>query len=425
MTVWIETSIGDLCQIKHGYAFKGKFFADDGKFLVLTPGNFNSAGELIRRRDKDTFYKGEFPEEYVLNEGDLVIAMTDLKQNAPILGSTIRIPESGYFLHNQRLGLVQNISNEVDADFLYYLLNDDIVRWWLRATATGSTVRHTAPERIYQAKVRLPALVTQDAICQHLRSIDELIENNRRRAEILEDTARLLYREWFVDFRYPGHDRVELIDSVLGPIPEGWTISCLRDEVELHRRNIRPLDYAEEEFDHYSIPAFDANRCPNIDTGAEIRSTKYLLADQCVLVSKLNPRLPRIWRVDVTNGSRRAVSSTEFLVLSQCARWPLAYVYGLVSSTGFTGALASTAGGTSTSHQRVKPEDVMSMAVVAPTPELVADYARAVRPMLSLADILLRQVEVLRESRDLLLPRLVSGQLDVSNLELDLEAAGV
>ena len=221
MSEWDEVQVGDLCHIKHGYAFKGEHFEDEGHSLLLTPGNFLAGGGLQIRDGKETFYSGEFPDEYLLEEGDLVVAMTDLKQNAPILGSTLRIPESGRFLHNQRLGLVQDVANSTDRDFLYYLLNDQSVRWWLRATATGSTVRHTAPERIYQAKVRLPPKSIQQTIGVSLRAFDDLIENNRRRIEILEEMARLLYREWFVRFRFPGHGDVELVDSDLGPNPQG------------------------------------------------------------------------------------------------------------------------------------------------------------------------------------------------------------
>ena len=142
MNEWDEVEVGDLCSIKHGYAFKGEFFEDAGHFLVLSPGNFRAPGGLQIRDGKETFYSGEFSDEYLLDEGDLVIAMTDLKQDAPILGSVLRIPEPGRFLHNQRLGLVQDVADEVDLDFLYYLLNDQSVRWvassdsdWLDSTA--------------------------------------------------------------------------------------------------------------------------------------------------------------------------------------------------------------------------------------------------------------------------------------------------
>lgn len=273
--------------------------------------------------------------------------------------------------------------------------------------------------------VRIPEISIQSRIASVLGALDSLIDNSRHRIEILEEMARLLYQEWFVHFRYPGHEDVDLVESEMGSIPKGWTISCLADEAELRRKNIKPYEYEEEEFDHYSIPAFDANRRPSIDVGSDIRSGKYVLTGKSILVSKLNPRIPRTWRADPAMGHRRAVASTEFLVLTEPTRWPLAFIYGLVSSTEFMNALAATAGGTSTSHQRVKPADVMATAVLGPPVKLVEMYTEAVEPMLSLADILLRQVEVLREARDLLLPRLVSGELDISDLDLELEAVGV
>ncbi|MDE0160913.1 MAG: hypothetical protein OXL98_04185 [Acidimicrobiaceae bacterium] len=248
--------------------------------------------------------------------------------------------------------------------------------------------------------------------------MDDLIDDNERRIEILEEMAQLLYREWFVHFRLPGYEDIQLVDTDLGPIPRGWSQTCLAEELELQRFNIRPFEFADEEFDHYSIPAFDSRRLPLLELGANIRSGKYLLSGKSVLVSKLNPRFPRVWRVDRSDERRRAVASTEFLVLTNPDQWTHCFVYGLVTSSEFADRLATTAGGTSTSHQRVKPADVLNMTVVSPPLEVIARYSGIVQPILKLADNLLEQVEVLREARDLLLPRLVSGELDVSELDL-------
>ena len=268
--------------------------------------------------------------------------------------------------------------------------------------------------------VPLPPISWQRRVGLTVASLDELIENNRARIEILEEMARLLYREWFVHFRYPGHEDIELVDSDLGTIPKGWGQTCLAYELELQRFNFKPLEYADEEFDHYSIPAFDDRRLPSLELGTEIRSGKYLLSEESVMISKLNPRFPRVWRVDRSDHHQRAVASTEFLVLTNPDRWTLSFVYGLVTSTEFANRLVTTAGGTSTSHQRVKPNDVMNMPVVSPPNGIVQRYSDQVRPILELADNLLLQVEALRDARDLILPRLVSGELDVSELDLGL-----
>ena len=154
----------------------------------------------------------------MLNEGDLIVAMTE--QGPGLLGSAALIPESGKYLHNQRLGLIQEIDNEVlDKYFLYYLFNTRPVRGQISGSATGTKVRHTAPERIYQVKITVPTDVNQQRrIASVLSAYDDLIENNRRRIQLLEQAARLLYKEWFVHLRFPGHEDVKIKDGV----PEGW-----------------------------------------------------------------------------------------------------------------------------------------------------------------------------------------------------------
>src|SRR5690606_15534392 len=98
------------------------------------------------RGEKEKYYEGPVPDAFVLGRGDLLVVMTDLTQNAPILGSAAFVPESERYLHNQRLGKVVQLSDEVDVRFLYYVLNAPSVRAQIRSTATGSTVRHTSPD---------------------------------------------------------------------------------------------------------------------------------------------------------------------------------------------------------------------------------------------------------------------------------------
>ena len=209
--------------------------------MVLKPGNFPIGGGITLRPGKDAYYTGDYPPEFELTPGDLLVVMTDLTQAAPILGAPAFVPAEPVMLHNQRLGLVQvKPGVEVDRRFLYYAMLSDTSRSQIRATATGATVRHTAPERIYRVKLGVPDLSTQRVIGDVLGSIDDLIANNRRRVEVLEEMARAIYREWFVKFRYPGHEDVPLVDSALGPIPEGWTWETIDDIVTLVKSTVDP-----------------------------------------------------------------------------------------------------------------------------------------------------------------------------------------
>ncbi len=124
---WHRIALGDAIYVKHGFAFKSQYFSDSGEFIVLTPGNFNEEGGFRLRLNKDRFYTGGIPEDYVLDEGDLIVAMTE--QGPGLLGSSPLIPEGGKYLHNQRLGLIQEIDDKaLDKRFLYYLLNTRPVR---------------------------------------------------------------------------------------------------------------------------------------------------------------------------------------------------------------------------------------------------------------------------------------------------------
>src|SRR3990172_6509282 len=177
--VWPSVSLGEYFRIKHGFAFKGQFFSKEGPFIVLTPGNFNPDGGLKLRGESEKFYIGEFPEDFLLRRGDFLIVMTDLTQNAPILGAPAFVPDDGRFLHNQRLGKIVHLDDmRLDPRFLYYLLNSRGVRSQIKGSATGATVRHTAPDRIYAVRVHLPPPPTQRKIAAILSAYDDLIENN-------------------------------------------------------------------------------------------------------------------------------------------------------------------------------------------------------------------------------------------------------
>ena len=232
---WSKITLGDVIEIKHGFAFKSEFFSDVGNYILLTPGNCHESGGLKLKGAKEKFYLGDFPEEYLLSTGDLLVVMTDLVNTAPILGGTFIIPQSDKFLHNQRLGLIR-ITDEtrISKKFLYYLLNTISYRGQVRGSASGVTVRHTSPDRIKRCKVRIPDVIKeQDHIASVLSAYDYLIENNRRRIALLERAARELYREWFVRLRFPGHENTKVINGV----PEGWEREPLGE--------IAPLNYGK------------------------------------------------------------------------------------------------------------------------------------------------------------------------------------
>ena len=200
---WRDVTLGDLIEIRHGFAFKGKFIHDGPQGdLLLTPGNFAIGGGF--KRDKFKYYDGPIEEEYILQEGDLLVTMTDLSKQSDTLGYPAVIPactDGRRYLHNQRLGkVVPREFGELHHGFLYYLMCSTDYRHEVLASATGTTVKHTSPDRIRQFRFRLPALPEQRAIANVLGTLDDKIELNHRMSETLEAMARALFTSWFVDF---------------------------------------------------------------------------------------------------------------------------------------------------------------------------------------------------------------------------------
>ncbi len=150
-TGWAIHALADVIEVKHGFAFEGKYFCDEAKGdVLLTPGNFAIGGGF--KADKLKYYQGPVPEEYVLRDHDLVLTMTDLSKAADTLGYPAMVPSppTGYrYLHNQRLGkVIVTEPNMASPHFLYRVFCSDAYRHEILAGATGTTVKHTSPTRI-------------------------------------------------------------------------------------------------------------------------------------------------------------------------------------------------------------------------------------------------------------------------------------
>ena len=170
---WVEKSFSELCDIKHGFAFKGEFFTNQGKYVVLTPGNYYEAGGYRDRGEKQKYYAGDIPPDYIMKEGDMLVAMTE--QAAGLLGSPLLVPESDKFLHNQRLGLVtQKPGVPWTNEFFFHVFNTQAVRKAIHDSASGVKVRHTSPTKIGEVVVSFPtSTMEQKAIVAVLADLKE------------------------------------------------------------------------------------------------------------------------------------------------------------------------------------------------------------------------------------------------------------
>jgi len=187
---WRIVELGAYFQIKHGFAFDGKFFGSSGDFILMTPGNFHEEGGFRHRGDRTKYYTGEVPKDYILSKDDLVVAMTE--QTTGLLGSAAFVPESGIYLHNQRLGLITNLDTDhLSKRFLFAVFNLPHLREEVAKTSTGSKVKHTSPTKLRAVKVALPpTLKEQEEIAEALSTTDRKIATATAKKGLFQDLFR-------------------------------------------------------------------------------------------------------------------------------------------------------------------------------------------------------------------------------------------
>jgi type I restriction enzyme S subunit len=169
---WRNFRLKALFALKHGYAFDGSQFSEEGEYALMTPGNFIETGGF-RRKDPEKYYVGsDMPSEFILQGGEMLIAMTE--QAPGLVGTALIAPEGKHYLHNQRLGLVTRLkAEELDTSFLYWLMNSPVLKAKVGVTAAGQKVRHTSPQKILDNEICLPPLEEQRIIAQALFEANE------------------------------------------------------------------------------------------------------------------------------------------------------------------------------------------------------------------------------------------------------------
>jgi len=252
--------------------------------------------------------------------------------------------------------------------------------------------------------------------------------------------ARALFKSWFVDFD-PVRAKAEgrdagfpsdlaalfpscLVDSEVGEIPAGWEVGRFRDVVEQLRDQVNPRSSPLAVFHHFSIPAFDEDQNPKAEYGDSIKSQKWRVATDAILLSKLNPEIERVWMVEV-HDIEHAVCSTEFLVLRARPPFGRGYVYCLARSPVFRQHIQGLVTGTSKSHQRAPVDSILDLALVIPPPSVVGEFERRSAALLARILECRREARTLNDLRDALLPPLISGEVRLKDPDRFLKERGL
>ena len=429
---WGECSLGDLIEIKHGYAFPGEHISKtENKCVLVTPGNFEIGGGYKEGNAK--YFHGEYPQEYVFTSGDLVVTMTDLSKTADTLGYSAKIPrEKGKtYLHNQRVGKVSSKSPEAELDYLYWVMRHKDYRSWVVNTATGSTVKHTSPSRILEYSFLLPPVGEQKAIAYILGTLDDKIELNRQTNETLEAMAKALFKSWFVDFD-PVRAKAEgrptglpaeisdlfpdsFEDSELGEIPKGWETGRLEEILEidpprqLRRGSISP--YLEMK----GVPTSGHSAVDVI--GREFSSgSKFRNGD--TLLARITPCLEngKTALVDFLKDGETGWGSTELIVMCGRREEINPFAYYLARSEVFrNNAIQNMVG--SSGRQRVPSDAVSGFTLPLPPEEILVKFGLLATDLMRRISSNADQSAILSKIRDALLPKLISGEIRIPDAE--------
>lgn len=311
----------------------------------------------------------------------------------------------------RRLALIRPNTNEVDTRFLhYYFFSQD----W-RETIEGNKLAGATVDRIPlthfpKFPVNVPPLTVQRRIASILSTYDDLIENNIRRAEILEEMARRLYEEWFVRLRFPGHEDA----ASTGGLPKGWGIVRLESIADVNPESIKPRN-APETINYIDIASVSPGRIDQVQPMAFSEApgrARRKVRSEDIIWSCVRPN--RRSHALILNPEPDTIASTGFAVL-RATGVPFSYLYQAVRADGFVQYLVNHA--TGAAYPAVKASDFEAAEIIHPGRDLLHTFHAAVAPMLRLGHLLDRKNANLRAQRDLLLPKLISGQIDVSQAE--------
>jgi len=343
------------------------------------------------------------------------------------VGQVGLIPEQGpfdeYIISNKQLKLRPD-TELVDPRFLFYYFASPQMVKYVRSHAIGAAVPGINLRILKALPVVLPSVATQRRIVAILAAYDELIQNNNRRIRILEEMAHRIYHEWFAEFRYPGHTDAPLMASELGPVPEGWSIESVDAHVEVIRgRSYRGVDLA----DSGGLPFINL-KCIARDGGFRADGLKRYVGD-FKETQRAQPGDIVVAVTDMTQ-ERRIVARAarvpdmddEFGIVSMDlvkvvpVDLPPEYLLALLRYSDFPDRVKAHANGANVLH--LHPDRIRDYRFALPPTAVVLEYQRQIGPVQRLSEVLATSNNRLRAARDLLLPRLISGQTDVSNLDL-------
>jgi type I restriction enzyme S subunit len=415
---WPLAPLGSLAEFRNGVNFSKVNFGSGIKVIGVSDfqNNVRASFDNLEQINPE----GVVRKEHLLKNGDILFVRSN--GNRDLIGRSMFVDRLQEGITHSAFSIrLRFVSEECHPRFYAYLFRSHLIRQALSLHGGGTNISNLNQDILGRLQVPLPPKSAQCKIASILSAYDDLIENDTRRIKILEEMARMIYREWFVNFRFPDHEKVRMVESEMGSIPTGWTVRPLRELTTLITRGISP------HYDDEATGLVINQKC--------IRDGRISLEPSRKQSKKVpEDKLIRVGDVLINStgvGTLGRVAQVLELISDCTVDSHVSIVRPKINSEFFGRTLLQLEqdferlGVGSTGQTELSRERIGSTIVVVPTPDWQERFSRVAAPMNKMSVCCLARISNLRQTRDLLLPKLISGEISVEQFEAELVAQGV
>ena len=317
-------------------------------------------------------------------------------------GRVCLVPDPVDFCIAQDMIALRADESKIYPKYLFAVLRSREIQQQIYNTNVGDVIPHFKKQFLDQLLIPIPERSIQESIGDLYYVLSLKAERNKKINDNLEQQAQAIY-----------HERFETVSP--NDLPSDWRIVTLGEVATISNKSFNPLKEPEILLEHYSIPAFDEARFPVFELSTSIKSNKFIIDASCFMISKLNPTTKRVWKPYCLTGN--AVCSTEFIVYKAKDKTITDFLYSVIDSNSFSDFMCSHVTGSTGSRQRTTPSDTLSYELILPSGDELAEFQSLVSPMYAQIRINAIENDRLKRLRDSLLPKLMSGEIDVSAVQ--------
>ena len=408
---WEIRKLFEICQVETGRRPSKKELSQTKYFSL--GGEHITEDHQINWEKNDWFITEEF--WHSLKKGKLDEEAILLVKDGATIGKCayFNLQRSKYITSvNEHVYKITSKPNICNNRFLYYVICSSVCQSQILNCVTGAAQPGLNRSFLQSVEIPLPNYKIQQKISAILSAYDDLIENNTRRIKILEEMAQRIYREWFVNFRFPGHEKVKFVNSELGKIPNGWSVENLYKYVDFEKGIEPGSDNYEKYANKENVPFLRVgdlgNRSIEIFVNRSLIKNKIIKEDDIAVSMDGSPGIVKMGLFGCySTGIRKLVIKDNVMKKS--------FLYFLMMSEHIQNIIKTHSKGSTILHAS---ESIKYMNFILPDNELMRIFDDIVKPMIKEILLLNNKNKILRETRDILLPKLISGELDVSDLDI-------